>query len=100
MKKRPTNKYEAMINDLLEWEKKEVRKIKSVGLIFIVIGLIFLILLFTHDGNKLIYLIATFGFISLGTGYGQGKEKAIHKHVRQQIRTIEDEQTRDILRKQ
>lgn len=98
MRKKPTTKYEAMINDLLAWEKKEVRKIKSVGLIFIIIGLIFLILLFTAEGNKLIYMIAALGLISFGTGYGQNKERAIHKHVRQQIRTIQDEETRAMLR--
>ncbi len=101
MKNQPKNKYDEMIDELIQWEKKEIRKIKLTGLIFITIGLVFLILLFTHDeGNKLIYLLATLGFIGIGTKFEEGKRKEIRKYVNRQIRTIEDEQMRDYLRKQ
>lgn len=99
MKNKPKNKYDAMIYSLLEQEKKEIRKIRLTRLIFIIIGIIFLCCLFTTE-QKFICFLGTSIFIPLSTAYGGGKIKYIRNYVNRQIRTIEDEQMRDYLRRQ
>lgn len=99
MKNQPKNKYDEMIDELIQWEKKETRKIRMTRLIFIIIGIIFLCCLFTTE-QKLICFMGTSIFIPLSTTYGGGKIKNIRNYVNRQIRTIEDEQMRDYLRKQ
>lgn len=94
------NKYDIEIDNLLKMRKKELNKIKLRGGIIAIIGLLLVIYSFINTEHALYTVTGGIILVSIGTGYGSNKMKAIDKYVNSQIRTIEDEETRDRLRNQ
>lgn len=94
------NKYDIEIDNLLKMRKKELNKIKLRGGIIAIIGLLLVLYTFINSEYALYTLLGGMALVSIGTGYGDNRIKAINKYVNSQIRTIEDEETRDRLRRQ
>ncbi len=94
------NKYDVEIDNLLRMRKKELNKIKLRGGIIALIGLMLVLYTFINSEYALYTLLGGMILVSIGTGYGDNRIKAINKYVNSQIRTIEDEETRDRLRSQ
>ncbi len=94
------NKYDIEIDNLLKMRKKELNKIKLRGGIIALIGLLLVLYTFINSEYALYTILGGMALVSIGTGYGDNRIKAINKYVNSQIRTIEDEETRDRLRNQ
>lgn len=94
------NKYDIEIDALFAMKKKIMRKVYIIVAITSIIGLSVMISAFKFTEYSLYLLIGGAIIATLGLRYGEGRKRTVNRYVNSQIRTIEDEETRDRLRKQ